>query len=180
LALARQVQSRQQRQRQDEGGAGDTKGHSHDDPVVTAGGGDPFAGAGDGVTPPTQSPDGLAAFVSEGVIDEEGDTASEVQSGEDEEGEAIGEILGFPGGTLEEVVVGVHAVAFGVVRGRLRVGGMSDAEQGVLTQAHDPGKQESARGGGRRLGKSGGETIDTRLKRGYHVPHGRASDLVSL
>ena len=111
------MQPGQQGQREDDGRAGDTEGDGHDDPVVPRSGGDPLTGAGDGVTPPAEAPDALAALVGEGVVDEQTDAAGEAQAGEDEDSHPIGEVLGLPTGTLEEVVVAVEPVTLGVVRG---------------------------------------------------------------
>ena len=69
LGIAGPTQPRQQGQRQDrDAGARQTHRYGQDHPVVSAGGGDTFLGRGDGIAEPTQSPDRLAAFMSQGVV----------------------------------------------------------------------------------------------------------------
>jgi hypothetical protein len=58
-----------------------------------------------GVAPPAEAPDGLATLVGQGVIDEQSDAAGRGPAGEDVEGDAVAEIRGIPGETLEEVSV---------------------------------------------------------------------------
>ena len=94
---------------------GHADGHGQDDPVVAAGGGHTFLGGGDGVAEPAQAPDALAALVGQGVVHQQGDGAEELEAGEDEDADAVGQAPRRPGGALEEVVVGVQAVALGVI-----------------------------------------------------------------
>src|SRR5262249_52442466 len=127
LALAGQVQACQQRQGQGggvvPGGAG---GHRQDPPAVPAGGGRALGGGCDGVAEPSQAPNAVAAFVGQGVIDQQRDAAEELHAGEDQHANAVGQALRRPGGACEEVVVGVQAVALGKVGDVLRVGRVAD------------------------------------------------------
>ncbi len=127
---------------------------------MAAGGGDALLGAGDGVAEPAEAPDTPAAFVGQGVINQQGDGAKELEAGEDEQGDLVGEVFGLPGGALEEVVVAVEVVTPGVVGGFLGPGGFGDAQEGVPAQAHDPTEQELAGSGKGRLGENGREGID--------------------
>src|SRR3954471_5987513 len=56
---------------------------------------------------------------------------------------------------------------------------VSDPEEGVLAQTHDPGEQEMAVGGEGGLGEGGREGIDAGPQRRYHGPHGRSSWLLA-
>src|SRR5262249_59466997 len=104
-------------------------------------------GAGDGVAPPAQPPDALAALVGQGVIDQQGDAAQQRQPGEDEDADAVGQPGRRPGGALEEVVKAIQAVSGGVVGADPGVGGMGDASQRGLAQTHDPCQQDLAASG---------------------------------
>jgi hypothetical protein len=48
---------------------------------VAAGGGDTLLSGSDGIAEPADAPDALAAFVGQGVIDQERDAAKELEPG---------------------------------------------------------------------------------------------------
>ena len=139
--------------------------------MVAAGGGYPFLGGSNRVAEPAQAPDMLATLVGEGVIDQQSDDPAGQQAGEDQIGETSAQALGSPGGTLEEVVIGIQAVALGMIPERLRLDVVSDAAKAVLAQTQHPGEQELAVGpkGRRREGRCQG--LDEGLQRSYHGPH---------
>jgi hypothetical protein len=95
-------------------------GDGHDDPVMTAGGGDPFLGRGDGIAEPTESPNTLAPFVGQRVIDQEGDETQPGEACQDKAGNVIGQSVRVPGGAFKEVVEVVQAVALGRIGRGLR------------------------------------------------------------
>src|SRR6185312_5837130 len=142
---------------------------------MTAGSGHPLLGRGNGIAEPAQSPDALTTLVSQGVVYQQSDDTHEAEACEDEDADLVGQALRRPGGTLEEVVVGVQSVALAMVGWGLGLAIVTDASKGVFAQTHDPGEQEVARGGERGLGESGLQEGDERLQRAYHVPHGGTS-----
>ena len=166
------MQPGQKRQRQDRRlGEGQADGHRHDDPVVATGRGHAFLGGGDRVAEPTQAPDGLAAFVRERVIDEQRDGTGELQPGQDQDGEVVGQRDRVPGGTFEEIVVSIQTVTLGMVAQLLGLRIVGDAAEAVLSQTENPSEKELAvRGEGSRS-KGGCERLDDGFERGYHSPH---------
>jgi hypothetical protein len=110
--------------------------------------------------------------VGQGVIDEQGEHALEVEPRDDEKGDAPREVAWRPGGALEEVVIAVQAVALGMVAGGIGMDGVGDAGEGVFAQTHDPAEQQVRPRGEGGLGEGGCEVIDEGLKGEYHGPHG--------
>src|SRR5262249_18630294 len=92
--------------------------------------------------------------------------------GQDEDGDAVGQPRHRPGGALEEVVVGVQAVAAGGVGEGLGMSGGTGALERVSAEAHDPGEQELTGGVEGGPGESGGEGLDDGGEGRYHGPHG--------
>src|SRR6202522_2804317 len=181
LALAWQVQSRQDGQRQDRtGGEGNANGHGQHDPVVPRGGGYPATGARDGIAEPAHAPDLLAAFVGQRVIDQQGDGTEPFESRENEQGDLVGQVFGIPGRAFKEVVVDVQAMALGVVGCVPRVDRMTNVPEVVLAQAHDPAKQQLGTSTEGWLRENRRKPLDEGLQRGYHIPHGRGSFLKAL
>lgn len=82
--------------------------------------------------------------------------------------------LGCPGGPLEEVVLAVQSVALAVVGNNPRITGVTDAAEGVPSQAEEPGQQEMAGRDETGLGEGRAEILDDRRQRGYHGPHGKS------
>src|SRR5262249_57303209 len=99
-----------------------------------------------GVAEPAESPNALAAFVRQRVIDEEGDDTAGSEPSEDKEGDAVGQTLGCPGRALEEVVIAVKAVALAMVGWGLGGGAFGDVEEGMMSGTQDPGLQQFSGG----------------------------------
>ena len=139
------MQPSQERQRQDRRlGEGQADGHGHDDPIMAAGRGHAFLGGSDRVAEPAQAPDRLAAFVSQRVIDQQRDGTGELETGQDQDGEAFGQRGWVPGGTLEEIVVGVQTVTLGMIAQLLRLRVVGDTAEAVLSQTQNPSEKELA------------------------------------
>src|ERR1700722_1009342 len=176
LPLARQVQACQQWQSQDgtvTTGQGIRDGQ--DNPVVAAGSSDALLGAGDGVTPPTQAPNALAAFVGQSVIYQECDAAEQLQACQEQNTDVVGQSGGCPGRAFKEVVVAIQTVTCGVIGKAAGLSGMGDAIERVFAQTHDPTQQELYGRVKGRSSKSVGQAIDNGAQRIYHAPHGGTS-----
>jgi hypothetical protein len=110
--------------------------------------------------------------MSQGVIDQQRDDAAELESSEDKHTDAVGQTLRRPGRAFKEVVVGVQAVALGVIGDAVGMGILGRASERMLAQAHDPGEQEFGSRAKRGLRECWAELIDDGVEGKYHGPHG--------
>src|SRR5579872_624645 len=176
LPLAGQVQPGRQRQGQDgDACARPADGHGQDNPVVAAGGRHALLRRGHGVAEPAQAPDALAALVGQGVVHQQGDDAEQLEAGEYEDADAVGQVPRCPGGALEEVVGRIQAVGAAVIGGALGVRVLGDTAERVLAEAHDPSEKQLGAGNSRGLCKRGCQCFDEGREGWYHVPHGGTS-----
>src|ERR1051325_3223384 len=81
VAFAAVVQTRHQgygkNRRTTKGGA---KSHGHQDPIVTRSGRYTLLGGGNSITKPTDAPNGLATFVSQGVVHQQSNDTTDRQT----------------------------------------------------------------------------------------------------
>ena len=176
LALARQVQPGQQGQRQDgDAGAGQADGHGQDHPVVAAGGGHALLRRGHGVAEPAEAPHAPTALMSQRIVHQERDRTGQREATQDQDADVIGKSGRCPGRALEEVIIGVQAVALRMIGEYVRMDLVCDPAQGPSAQTHNPRQQELAVGNGRGLREDRGQGIDDRCQGWYHGPHGGTS-----
>ncbi len=170
------MQARQQRQSQNGHAATrQAHGHSQHHPVVPRGRGHPFLRRSTGIAEPPQAPNTLAPLVGQGIIDQQCDRAQELQPGEHQHGDPVGQGLGRPRRTLQEVVVTIQAMTLGVIVASVRPSILGNASESVLAQAHDPAQQQLAASNEGRSGEGGAQVLDDGIQRHYHGPHEGAS-----
>jgi hypothetical protein len=113
--------------------------------------------------------------MGQSVIHEQRDDTEELEACDEEDTDAVSQALGCPGGTLEEVVIGVQTVTPGVIGDAVRVCVFGRAPKRVFTETHEPSQQEFAAGVIGRLSEGGTEFVDKGVERKYHCPHGGTS-----
>jgi len=98
--------------------------------------------------------------VSQSVIDQQRDATEESEMGENEDADLVSQVGWCPSGTCEEIEGGIESVWLGVIRGDVRLSGLSGACEGVSSEAHDPTKEQPRGGFEGRVGERGSQSID--------------------
>ncbi len=173
VVLARKMQSSVDRQAVNLVGLGKGNCQPHYNPVVAAGGRDPFGGRGHGIAEPTQAVDMPAPFVQQGVVDHQVQQPVRIEPDDDRRGHLLGQVAYQPSRTAEEVVEAVERMP--LLAGERRIG-LDRLEHSVLgspAQAHHPTEQHLDVRLERRLREHRQQALQNRVERGYARKHGR-------
>ena len=146
---------------------------SHHHPVVAAGGRHPLGRRGHRIAEPTQTVDMLAAFVQQGVVDDQVQQAARIEPDDDRHGDLMGQVVDRPSGTTEEVVEAVEGMPLFARNRRIGLDRLEHSVLGSLAQTHHPTEQHLDVRLKRRLGEYGQQALQNRVERGYARKHGR-------